>query len=131
MGPIWDFDNAFGNFWKDDKTYSTWATADSTSGYIWDNWMSYLINYPEFRMKFKARWDEVKYELKEKLLESIDTGAANIERSAEYNFRKWDILNKRVGCQDSSIVKYNTFEKQIDYFRDFVNKRWKWLDENI
>lgn len=131
MGPIWDFDNAFGNFWKDDKTYSTWATADSTSGYIWDNWMSYLINYPEFRMKFKARWDEVKYELREKLLESIDKGAANIERSAEYNFRKWDILNKRVGCQDSSIVKYNTFEKQIDYFRDFVNKRWKWLDENI
>lgn len=131
MGPIWDFDNAFGNFWKDDKTYSTWATADSTTGYIWDNWMSYLINYPEFRMKFKARWDEVKYELLEKLLESIDTGAANIERSAEYNFRKWDILNKRVGCQDSSIVKYNTFEKQINYFRDFVNKRWKWLDENI
>lgn len=131
MGPIWDFDNAFGNFWKDDKTYSSFATADSNSGYIWDNWMSYLINYPEFRARFKARWEEIKYPILEKLLETIDNGADMIDRSAKYNFEKWDILNKRVGCQDSSIVKYNTFEKQIKYFRDWVEKRWTWLNENI
>jgi hypothetical protein len=131
MGPVWDFDNAFGNFWKDDKTYSTWATADSTTGYIWDNWMSYLITYPEFREKFRARWDEVKYELLEELLSSIDEGYDLCKRSAAYNFEVWDILDRRVGCQDSSIKKYNTYEKQIDYFRSFVKTRWKWMDENI
>ncbi len=131
MGPVWDFDNAFGNFWKDDKTYSTWATADSTTGYIWDNWMSYLITYPEFREKFRARWDEVKYELLEELLSSIDEGYDLCKRSAAYNFEVWDILDRRVGCQDSSIKKYNTYEKQIDYFRSFIKTRWKWMDENI
>ncbi len=131
MGPIWDFDNAFGNFWKDDKTYSTWATADSTTGYIWDNWMSYLITYPEFREKYRARWDEVKYDLLNKLLESVDKGSYLCQRSAGYNFEVWDILDRRVGCQDSSIKKYNTYEKQISYLRDFINTRWKWMDENI
>ena len=131
MGPIWDFDNAFGNFWKDDKTYSTWATADSTSGYIWDNWMTYLINYPEFREKFRARWDEVKYDLLDELLKAVDEGNALCERSAEYNFEVWDILNRRVGCQDSSIKQYNTYEKQINYLRSFIKTRWKWMDESI
>lgn len=131
MGPIWDFDNAFGNFWKDDKTYSTWATADSTSGYIWDNWMSYLISYPEFREKYRARWDEIKYDLLDKLLEAVDTGSELCSRSAAYNFQVWDILDRRVGCQDSSIKKYNTYEKQIDYMRSFIKTRWKWMDENI
>lgn len=131
MGPIWDFDNAFGNFWKDDKTYSTWATADSTTGYIWDNWMSYLITYPEFREKYRARWDEIKYDLLDKLMEAVDTGSELCSRSAAYNFEVWDILNRRVGCQDSSIKKYNTYEKQIEYMRSFIKTRWTWMDENI
>ncbi len=131
MGPLWDFDNAFGNFWKDDKTYSTWATADTTSDYIWDNWMVYLINDPYFRELFKLRWDEVKYDILENMRNTVNTYSALVERSADYNFEKWDILNKRVGCEDSSIKQYNTYAKQIKYLGDFIESRWKWLDENI
>lgn len=43
MGPVWDFDMAFGNHLGDLYNYNGFCTTESTYQYINENWMNYLI----------------------------------------------------------------------------------------
>ena len=131
MGPIWDFDLAFGNFSKDPAEPYGWACLYLETDYIWTNWMCYLMKNEAFVARLKARWEEVKDGLLSDMMSYIDQMYELISPSAKYNFKVWDILNKRAGYEPRKMVKYNTYELQIQYLRDFINKRWNWMNENM
>lgn len=132
MGPLWDYDLAMGNFYNDFGKYDIWACLAQDYGYIYDNWMCYLMNDPSFRAKLKVRWDEVKDELLTASLDLIDKMGETLAPSAEYNFTVWNILGTRaVAPQPKSIVDLKTYEDNVKYIRDFVQNRWNWMDENI
>jgi len=130
LGPIWDFDLAFGNMWADKNKYDEWVCI-GTNEVVPENWLTYLMKYDEYREAFRARWEEVKDELLATAMEAIDEMSAKVTPSAKYNFTRWDILNDRVAYEPSFVTKYNTYELQIEYLKDFINSRWQFLDENI
>lgn len=131
MGPVWDFDMAFGNFSGDITNYDGWATAEADFVYVNDTWTTYLIKDKAFMEKVKVRWNEKK----EILLATADSVLtelyAQINASAEENFIKWDILNKKVGEGSVDYIVYDTYEKQVQYVRDFINKRAKWMTDEL
>ena len=47
------------------------------------------------------------------------------------NFSVWKIWDKRAGSAPRFMTGYNTYEKQIKYLKDFLQKRYEWMDENI
>lgn len=131
MGPIWDFDLAFGNFSKDNVKYDDWATVGEEGGYAWITWMNYLMEDETFRDKLQARWDEIKTDLLETAITKIDEMAVIIEPSQQMNFAVWQIWDIRAGYSPRSLVSCNTYEKQIQYMKDFLYKRYQWMDEHI
>ena len=131
MGPVWDFDTAFGNMYKDYGNYNAWASLSQDKGYIRDNWITYLMRDSSFRARFRARWEEKKNLLLKTALDTIDSLYSDISRSAEYNFKRWDILDRVVGCEPSFVTDYNSYELQIEYLREFIKNRWSFIDGNI
>ena len=131
LGPVWDFDMAFGNHQGDIKGYDGWCTTEATYSYVSDNWMCYLMKSPEFTSRLKARWNEVKDNLLTVAIGAVDTYSAAVSESADANFEKWDIMGKQIGLGNVDPSEYDTYEKQIEYLRDFINTRWNYIDTRI
>ncbi len=131
MGPVWDFDMAFGNHYGDLYGYNGWCTTESTYEYISENWMNFLITYPAFTHRLAARWNEVKDGLLETALSAVDTYAALLGEGQVRNFALWNIMEVPVGAGSVDYRVYNTYEKQVAYLRDFINTRWTYMDERL
>ena len=131
LGPVWDFDMAFGNHWGDIRGYEGWCTTESTYQYITENWMNFLITYDTFNDAVKERWNEKKEDLLDTALSAIDTYSKMLEGSEEQNFLRWDIMDKQVGDAFVSPYLYRTYESQIEYLRNFVLTRWEYMDKRI
>ncbi|MBS7369145.1 MAG: CotH kinase family protein [Oscillospiraceae bacterium] len=133
MGPVWDFDLAFGNMYADNPRYDDWATVgnSNSSSYIGVNWFNYLMTDPDFRARARARWDEVKVGLLECAISTMEEAQKLIGASADENFAVWDTLSIANGFQPRQMAQYSTYNEQIGYIRRFLNNRYKWIDENL
>lgn len=129
MGPIWDFDLAFGSFYRYQS--GDWATVGESGGYVGVTWMNYLKEDEAFMARFTARWNEIKGELLQKALSSVEQMAALVAPSAEMNFEVWDILGENVPSQPSSHKKYDTYEKMTQRLKTFLQNRYNWLDDQL
>jgi len=129
MGPIWDFDLAFGSYRR--YTTDNWATVGSEGGYVGITWMNYLKKDKAFMDRFRARWNEIKEPLLEKALSAVDGMSLLVASSADMNFEVWDILGKSVTSQPASHNKYDTYEKMIGRLRSFIENRYKWFDSQL
>ncbi|MFT3951978.1 MAG: CotH kinase family protein [Oscillospiraceae bacterium] len=133
MGPVWDFDLAFGNFSVYMNNYDDWATlgVDDKDAYVKLTWYNYLLEDPAFRQKARTRWDAVKNGLLDNAYAAIDANYEKLSDAQEDNFDKWDILNIRVGFERKDVTKYNTYDKQVKYLKDFIKTRYDWIDKNL
>lgn len=131
MGPVWDFDMAFGNHYGDLAGYNGWCTTESTYQYISENWMNHLMQYDTFTDRLVARWNEVREDLRTTALSAVDDYAAMLDGSQQQNFLVWDIMGKRIGMGSVSPSRYDTYEKQVQYLRDFIETRWNYMDARL
>jgi len=130
FGPVWDFDLAFGNFSKDDQSYESWAST-TEDDYVGETWSTYLLQDPEFKAQFKARWEEVNQMLLETAMEEIDSMYELLSPSATENFKRWDILGRKVAFEPQSTSRYPTYESQMDYLKDFLEQRSAWISSQV
>ena len=135
MGPIWDFDLAFGNYYIDNQNYSDWVTVGYGSSYneayVITNWYNYLMQSEDFRSRLRRRWYEVRDSLMDTAMSCIDLCSEKMYASQEKNFEVWQIWGEKVGYQSDRSAEYDSFELQVQYIRDFIEMRAKWIDENI
>lgn len=130
MGPVWDFDMAFGNHLGDIYKYDGWCTTESTYHYINENWMNYLIKYPAFTDAVKARWNEKKDELLKTALDSVEKHSSALDGNQQENFALWNIMTQQIGMGKVP-TSYDTYEKQVEYVVEFINGRWEYMDKRI
>lgn len=116
LGPVWDFDMAFGNFDNDNKSYAYWATAEQVYDLAQNHYMSYLYQSDDFMQAVQIRWDEVKEDLLATAMESIDRHADMVAASRVYN-------NHVRGIYSS--------ETQVNALRSFVQRRYDWIDMSL
>lgn len=131
LGPVWDFDMAFGNHYGDLKDYDGWCTTESTYQYISENWMNYLMQYPAFTDRLVERWNEVKNDLLTTALRAVDDYSAVLDGDQQRNFEAWDIMGAYIGMASVDPWIYNTYDKQVQYLRDFINTRWSYIDTRL
>lgn len=130
MGPVWDFDLAFGNFSKDNQSYDTWAST-TDDDYVGETWTTHFLKDPEFQKRFKARWEEVRDQLLKVAFDEIDSSYETLLPSANENFERWDILGRKVAFEPHSTSLYPTYESQIDFLKDFLEARAAWIDSQV
>lgn len=116
LGPVWDFDMAFGNFDYDNKSYAYWATAEQVYDLAQDHYMSYLYQSDDFMQAVRERWDEVKDDLLATAMESIDRHAGMVAASRVYN---------------NHVRGTNSSEYQVNALRSFIQQRYDWIDMSL
>ncbi len=134
----WDFDYALGNFCMDSNNYNDWIClgnykTNAYSGrFIKDNWITFLINTPKFKEKVKARWEEIGEEMYSTAMTTIDTMSENVAPSAAENFKVWpDCFGVKLLNESNATWKLESYEEHVQYLRDFVQKRYEWMDKKI
>jgi hypothetical protein len=132
MGPIWDYNLAFGN-------------ADYYAGWDPDGWQM-DIDLPEgdpfkipfwwyriwddetFRYAFYQRWQELRQSIfsEEYIMSMIDSAIAVIAEAQVRNFQRWPILDQYVW---PNAYVGGSFENEINYLTDWITDRLEWMDE--
>lgn len=138
MAAPWDFDYAFGNFSMDSENYQEWicngnAVTDAYKGkYIRENWLQYLLKDPSFTSRLKARWEEVGKDMYDAAMSTIDENVELMGNSVDENFTRWDnLFGTKLQYEKRATLELSSYEAHVEYLRDFIEKRYQWMDETI
>ena len=83
-------------------------------------------------MKLQQRWSEVGPEIYQVAMATIEDAQQNVTPSADKNFERWPgIQGKKIQYENKKCAKIATYDGQLKYLRDFVKKRYEWMDKTI
>ena len=118
MGPLWDFDLAFGNVDYSDCEYPTgfWVKDHA--------WFNRLFEDEVFLEKVKTRFLYYK-DNQNFILEKIDYYAAQLRWAQYENDQKWDLFGRHVWPNP---VVFDTHQAEVDHLKDWYIERMNWLD---
>ncbi len=121
MGPIWDFDTAFGNI--------NYNNNYETSGFHIRKvaWYSRLFSDPAFTAKVKERF-KFFYDHRNDLMREIGSEAIAIESAIERNEEVWHILYNYTWPNYEIWGSYNN---EVQYMKTWLNKRFEWMRGEI
>ena len=131
MGPIWDYNLAFGNA----DYYEGWDPAgwqmDVELGEDYFKipfWWYRIWNDETFRIAFNQRWQELRQTVfsEEYIMNMIDSTIAVIDEAQIRNFQRWPILDQYVW---PNAYVGGSYENEIDYLTDWITARLDWMDE--
>ena len=137
MGPIWDFNLGFGNVnYCDAELESGWSYKfnDVCGGDNWKVpfWWNRLFEDPAFVSKLKNRWSDLRTNIlsDQNLQDRIDeiTNFLIEHNAPRRNFDKWTIIGKYVWPNN---YIGNNYGEEISYLKNWLEKRVKWMDEEI
>ncbi len=132
IGPIWDYNLAFGN--------ADYCEGWSTEGWAWDFnqvcnedfwlipfWWHRFLSDIEFATMLNNRWVELRngpYGT-EKLLSYIDSVSTGLAAARQRNFERWDILGSYIW---PNYFVGDTYDQEVKYLKSWLSDRLDWLD---
>jgi hypothetical protein len=137
MGPIWDFNLAFGNAnYCGGGDTNVWAYKFNSrcSGDFWEIpfWWDRLMQDPAFVTSLQNRWLELRGGVfsNGSIMAKIDAYVETLTLAGviQDNFAKWPVLGQYVWPNN---FVGNSYTEEIDYLKGWVNNRLNWLDNAI
>ena len=121
MGPIWDFDIAFGNI--------NYNNNEKIDGFWIKNalWIERLFEDEKFISKVKKRYKYF-YNNKNYILEKVRIYSNQIEQPRIKNESVWNILGKYIW---PNYFVGNSFDDEQLYFENWISDRMDWLNIEI
>ena len=117
MGPLWDFDIAYGNINYNDNNLPEELWIGKRT------WFKKLLTDRNFIQKTKERFNYF-YANKESILDYIGTQSCTLRNPAYTNNLIWKTFGVYVWPNP---VWYNTYEEEIEYLKQWVSVRLEWL----
>ena len=118
MGPIWDFDAAYGAAY--DKSPEGWRIRKKY-------WNYYLFKNEEFSQVVRSYWFEHRKDYIA-VADSIVSYGRQLDKAAQNNFERWPILDEKV-LLDQSVEQYGNYEQAVLSLQKWLYLRIKWIDE--
>ena len=124
MGPIWDFDISCGNI--------RWNGCENPEGFWVKDalWLKKLFENEEFVTLVKNRWLEKRAEL-QKSIEWIESTSKKLKPSVMMNDAVWKNIGHRQWPHAPGWENRKTYESEVEYMTDWLEKRILWLDKAI
>ena len=121
MGPIWDFDLAFGNNDYSDCEYPEgfWIKGNA--------WYARLFQDPAFVTKVKNRFAYYK-ENQTTMLEKMDSYAVLLNKTQQQNDLTWELIGNYVW---PNAFVGDTYQQEVDYMKSWYTQRMTWLETAI
>lgn len=123
MGPCWDYDTGAGNTTNNLQPEGFDLKMHAT-------WYARLFEDENFVNLVKTRWNEKKLDLAT-TISNIQNKADEIKISADYTFIRWDVLGKQTGLNADGWETRTTYQSELDFMIDWLNRRVDWLDTNL
>ena len=119
MGPLWDFDLAFGNTdYADTQYYQGWWVKLNP-------WYERLFQDPAFTQMVKDRFIHFKNN-EDLIIEKIDEYAEKLKWAQAENDDRWQTLGTYVWPNP---VIYDTYQEEVDHLKNWYLARMQWLEE--
>ena len=119
MGPLWDFDLAFGNTdYADTQYYQGWWVKLNP-------WYERLFQDPAFTQMVKDRFIYFKNN-EDLIIEKIDEYAEKLKWAQAENDNRWQTLGAYVWPNP---VIYDTYQEEVDHLKNWYLARMQWLEE--
>jgi uncharacterized protein YjdB len=132
LGPVWDFDLAFGNCYS--EAYGGLTNVDYvinardyTNSSI--SWFKELFRIPEFRALVVQRYNSVAKPAIARAQSIIDSGAKSLSLSAEMNFKRWNVLGQTNAFGSYRGHTYlDTYAGEVSYLKNWTAQRAAYLE---
>ncbi|MBR6123025.1 CotH kinase family protein [Candidatus Saccharibacteria bacterium] len=122
MGPVWDFDIAFGGHSNESLIYPEgWFI----KGCYWNRYVFNDSIAAITRLKFWFTNRDVFI----KTLDVIDSLYNTLKYASKNNFKKWSILNST--SYEFHKKAYQSYEESIQDLKNWTKTRFEWIDANI
>lgn len=134
MGPIWDFNLAFGNDGRSRTDTWIYRYNEFFPDDLWlvHFWWTKLLDDPQFRSRVKARWQALRAnQISTSAIHTqIDTWVDYLESNGalDRNFETWPVIG--VALPFNSFVG-DSYEEEISYIKNWVAVRVSWMDGEI
>lgn len=121
FGPLWDFDLAFGN-----ESYE--QNQEPDDWYIRRyRWNRLIFKDSVVQRRARSYWKEHRREFKA-LIDSIPVYEKIIRKAIDNEYRRWPILQNKENW--ALKAPYDTYREAVDDMKDWMKKRYKWIEEN-
>ncbi|MFP2994836.1 CotH kinase family protein [Spongiivirga sp. MCCC 1A20706] len=137
MGPIWDFNLAFGNadYCSGGET-NVWAYRFNErcplDTWVVPFWWERLLEDPAFVVALQLRWAELRAGTfaEQSINDTIDAYVSGIQsnQSLQNNFEKWPVLGTYVWPNN---FVGQTHNEEVSYLKEWIRDRLTWLDTEI
>lgn len=131
MGPVWDFNIAFGNnLYYFAYTTQDFIYNDTTFNDIALFWFRKLMTETFFTKNIRCRWEDLHTNIlsENSVSNLIDSCSNFINEAQERNFEKWDILGHNIW---PNYYIGDTYQEEIEILKEWLFARLKWIDENF
>lgn len=118
MGPIWDFDLAFGGHDTKIANYTYgWRTRDSY-------WNKYLFKDSSFIYASQTFWNDNKQRFLS-IKDTIKNAQKILQSPAANNFKRWDILSSTENSHHPNA--YSSYDDAVNDLISWINERVLWI----
>ena len=123
LGPLWDFDNSFGNF---DVGFN------EPTGIFWAHrhyWFANLMQIEQFRDAVRIRWNETAW-ARDAALENLEYMSRVYGQAFQRNFRVQPMFaSPWIESRSPHVLAAGSIWKnQVGFLTDFARERAAWLD---
>lgn len=124
MGPVWDFDLAFGNV--------NYSSAENPEGFwVKENlWYSRMFEDPYFRALVRERFDHYNDNLSE-LLSKIEGYESYLAIAQQKNFALYPGLLNPAEDVWPVPVRFDNHSDYVEYLKSWLQSRMSWLEESL
>ncbi len=120
MGPVWDFDIAYGISSNGIISPRTWYVKKY-------GWYRLIFKNKQVKRMVDEYWQENRNHF-EDMLDSIDQAWPKLTKAMQNEFKRWPVLEN-----DSDwpfIEAYDSYEDAVNALKEWIKQRVKWVDEN-
>ena len=133
VGPVWDFDNAFDNDYRNFPTNDLGDFLSLARGGAGNSrqLLKRIFTDEVFVDSLRAMWNERRsggHITAEGLVAYIDSTARELDQSQRLNFMKWPILDQKIQVNPRAGGSY---EVEVGWIKEYTENRVAWLDRFI
>lgn len=131
-GPVWDFDQSMSNSThKDGWMYDKWVIGEPDGSHP-EFWFK-LWETPNFKRRLANQWFEYRQDQLSlgRIYEIVDSLATYLDEAQQRNFMRWPILGVEIWRSTPGVQDRDTYQKEVDYLKDFLEDHTEWIDEQL
>ncbi|MBN1998068.1 CotH kinase family protein [candidate division KSB1 bacterium] len=132
-GPVWDFDQGLSNSTYNNGHHIDGFVIEKTEDWARPQFWDKLWADKDFKEMVKTKWNEYRKGpfQTERMFAFVDSLTLYLNEAQQRNFQQWPILGVFVWRSTPGVEERDTYQKEVDYMKDWLGARLTWMDQQL